>query len=84
MKRIKSRINTQDATFKENDKLNRERAVELAALMGKIRQGGSEKARERHLSQGKLIVRDRIEAVLDQGSPFLELSSLAAHGVYPT
>jgi len=82
MKRIKSRINTQDATFKENDKLNRERAADLAALMGKIRQGGSEKARERHLSQGKLMVRDRIEAVLDQGSPFLELSSLAAHEVY--
>ena len=83
MKRIKSRINTQDATFKENDKLNRERAADLAALLATIRRGGSEKARERHLSQGKLMVRDRIEAVLDPGSPFLELSPLAAHGVYP-
>ena len=84
MKRIKSRINKQDATFKENDKLNRERAADLAALMGKIRQGGSEKARERRLSRGKVMVRDRSEAVLDQGSPFLELSSLAAHEVYPS
>ncbi len=84
MKRITSRINTQDATFKENDKLNRERAADLAALLGNIHRGGSDKARERHLSQGKLMVRDRIEAVLDQGSPFLELSPLAAHGVYET
>jgi acetyl-CoA carboxylase carboxyltransferase component len=84
MKRIKSSINTQDATFMENDKVNRERASDMAALLGKIRLGGSEKARQRHLSQGKLMVRDRIEAVLDQGSPFLELSPLAAHGVYDT
>ncbi|MEN8007369.1 MAG: carboxyl transferase domain-containing protein [Candidatus Krumholzibacteriota bacterium] len=83
MKRIKSQINTQDATFKENDKLNRQCAADLAGLLGNIRRGGSEKARERHLSQGKMMVRDRIEGVLDPGSPFLELSPLAAHGVYP-
>ena len=83
MKRIKSSINTQDATFKENDRLNRQRAADLAALLGKIRRGGSEKARERHLSQGKMLVRDRIEGLLDPGTPFLELSPLAAHGVYP-
>ena len=82
MKRITSQINTQDASFKENDRLNRQRASELAALMGDIRRGGSDKARERHLSQGKMMVRDRIEGVLDPGSPFLELSPLAAHEVY--
>ena len=82
MKRIKSRISPQDATFKENDKLNRKRSSELAELLGKIREGGSERARQRHLSQDKMLVRDRIEGLLDPGSPFLELSPLAAHGVY--
>jgi len=84
MKRIKSQINTQDPAFKENDRLNRQRAADLAALLGSISRGGSEKARERHLSQGKMMVRDRIEALLDPGTPFLELSPLAANGVYPS
>ena len=82
MKRIKSKISPQDPAFKENDKLNRQRAADLAELLGKIRQGGSEKARQRHLSQEKLMVRDRIEALLDPGTPFLEFSPLAAHEVY--
>ena len=82
MKRITSRINPQDAVFQENDRRNRRRAAELAELLGQVRQGGSERARERHTSQGKLMVRDRIEALLDPGSPFLELSALAAHGMY--
>ncbi len=47
-----------------------------------IRQGGPKHARERHLARGKLLVRDRIRALLDRGSPFLELSALAAHGMY--
>ncbi len=83
MKRITSRVNPQDASFKENDRRNRDQAARLAELLGNIRQGGSEKARERHRSQGKMMVRDRIEALVDPGAPFLELSTLAAHGVYP-
>ena len=82
MKRIKSKISTTDATFQENDQLNRKRAGELAELLGRIRQGGREKAVKRHLSQGKLMVRDRIEGLLDPGTPFLELSSLAAYEMY--
>jgi len=83
MKRIKSQINTQDATFLENDRRNRERAADLAVQLGTVRRGGSERARQRHLAQGKMPVRDRIEALVDQGSPFLELSPLAGRGVYP-
>nr|WP_050947261.1 carboxyl transferase domain-containing protein [Gordonia araii] len=44
--------------------------------------GGGEKARERHLSRGKLLVRDRIDVLLDPGSPFLEIAPLAAFGMY--
>ncbi len=82
MKRIPSKINKQAPVFQENDRLNRQRAGELADLLGRIREGAAEKYRERHLSQGKMMVRDRIEALLDPGTPLLELSSLAAHEVY--
>ncbi|PID78512.1 methylcrotonoyl-CoA carboxylase [bacterium DOLZORAL124_64_63] len=82
MKRIKSQISTTDATFIENDKQNRLRVAQLKELLDRIRQGGSQKARERHIDQNKLMVRDRIEGLLDPGTPFLELSTLAAHGVY--
>jgi len=82
MKRIKSAADPQDAVFQENDKLNRQRAAELAGLLKQVGLGGSDKARERHTSQGKLLVRDRIEQLLDPGAPFLELSPLAAHDLY--
>ena len=82
MKRITTRINPRDPTYQENESINRKRSQDLAALLAEIRQGGSPKHRERHLSQDKMMVRDRIEAVLDPGSPFLELSALAAHEVY--
>jgi 3-methylcrotonyl-CoA carboxylase beta subunit/propionyl-CoA carboxylase len=53
---------------------------DLRAQVAKARQGGS--GRERHLEQKKMFVRDRVDALLDPGSPFLELSPLAAHGMY--
>lgn len=84
MKRIKSNISTTSDSFKENDRVNRQRANELKDLLVEVREGGSSKARERHTSQGKLMVRDRIEGLLDPGAPFLELSTLAAHEVYDT
>ena len=54
----------------------------LRAEVGRIRQGGGAKARERHLGRGKLLPRDRVRMLTDPGSPFLELSQLAAHGMY--
>ena len=54
----------------------------LRAELAQARLGGSEKAREKHTSRGKLLVRDRVDRLLDPGSPFLELSPLAAHGMY--
>ncbi len=82
MKRIKSNIKTTSDSFRENERVNRQRTKDLTDLLGLIRQGGTDKARQRHTSQGKLMVRDRIEALLDPGAPFLELSTLAAHEVY--
>ncbi len=54
----------------------------LRAETGKAAAGGSEKAREKHRARGKLLPRERVERLLDEGAPFLELSALAAHGLY--
>ena len=55
---------------------------DLRAQAERIREGGSAGAREKHLSRGKLLPRDRVRVLLDPGTPFLELSQLAAHGMY--
>jgi 3-methylcrotonyl-CoA carboxylase beta subunit len=56
--------------------------AELRDRLAEARLGGSESAREKHLQRGKLLARDRVDRVLDPGSPFLELSPLAAHEMY--
>ena len=56
--------------------------ADLRAQLAQIALGGSERARERHTSRGKLLPRDRVDHLLDRGSPFLELSALAAYGMY--
>lgn len=61
---------------------NAELADQLAGKLARAREGGSEKARARHVERGKLLPRDRVDALLDPGSPFLELSALAANGLY--
>ncbi len=55
---------------------------ELRERLAAARQGGSESARRKHLNRGKLLARDRVDRLLDAGSPFLELSPLAATGMY--
>ena len=55
---------------------------ELRERMAVVRRGGSESARQKHLDRGKLLVRDRVDRLLDPGSPFLELNPLAAFGMY--
>jgi 3-methylcrotonyl-CoA carboxylase beta subunit len=59
-----------------------ELVAELRERMAVVRRGGSESARHKHLDRGKLLVRDRVDRLLDPGSPFLELSPLAAFGMY--
>src|SRR4051812_47465109 len=57
-------------------------AAELLARRREAAQGGPERARERHVARGKLLPRQRVAELLDPGSPFLELSPLAANGLY--
>jgi 3-methylcrotonyl-CoA carboxylase beta subunit len=60
----------------------RDLVAQLRERLAVVRQGGSESARRKHTDRGKMLVRDRIDALLDPGSPFLELSALAAYGMY--
>ena len=55
---------------------------ELRARLADARVGGDERSRQRHLSRGKMLARDRIDRLLDPGSPFLEIAPLAAYGMY--
>ena len=82
MSRIDSRINPRSEEFQANAAHLQGLVDDLQSHIAAIRQGGGGKYQERHTSRGKLLVRDRIDALLDPGSPFLELSQLAAHGVY--
>src|SRR3954468_13512863 len=60
----------------------RELVDELRERLTTARRGGSEAARRKHTDRGKLLVRERVDRLLDPGSPFLELSPLAAHELY--
>ena len=55
---------------------------ELRAKLAKVREGGPARARDRHLAAGKLLPRQRVETLLDAGTPFLEIGALAANGMY--
>jgi len=79
---LQSRINTRDAAFATNRDHMQAQVDDLRSVVSKIHQGGGEKAQARHTARGKLLPRERLNAVLDPGSPFLELSQLAAYKVY--
>jgi acetyl-CoA carboxylase carboxyltransferase component len=68
--------------FQENERHHRGLAQELRERLAAVRSGGGAKAQQRHAEQGKLFVRERIDRLLDAGSPFLELSPLAAWELY--
>ena len=79
---LKSAIKTRAAEFAENQAAMAALVEALRAKVEQVKAGGGEKARQRHLSRGKLLPRERIRTLLDVGSPFLELSQLAAWGMY--
>ncbi|MDN3647392.1 carboxyl transferase domain-containing protein [Reinekea marina] len=79
---FKSQINTRTDEFAANAEHMTAQVKDLEATIEIIKQGGGEKANARHLSRGKLLPRERIYALIDEGSPFLELSQLAAWEVY--
>jgi len=79
---LESKIKTDSKEFAQNDKANRKLADDLKSVVAKIAAGGSKRAREKHLSRGKLLPRDRVRSLVDRGSPFLEIGQLAAYGLY--
>jgi len=79
---LASQIDTRSDTFKRNAEAMRTLVADLKGRTDKVRLGGGEESRKRHLSRGKLLPRERVRALLDPGSPFLELSPLAALDMY--
>jgi 3-methylcrotonyl-CoA carboxylase beta subunit len=79
---LSTAVDPQGDEFHANAQAMRQVAVELRETVGRIALGGSAKAREKHLKQGKLLARERIDELLDPGTPFLELSQLAGHRLY--
>jgi len=82
MPQIESKLNTRSEDFQSNAAAMQLIVDDLKQKIAAIATGGGEKAREKHLSRGKLLPRDRVQMLLDPGSPFLEFSQLAAYGMY--
>lgn len=82
MPTLTSEASATDARFEQNDAAQRELVADLRRRLATAAEGGPARARERHVARGKLLPRDRIDALLDEGSPFLELAPLAATGMY--
>jgi 3-methylcrotonyl-CoA carboxylase beta subunit len=82
MAQIVSKIDIRSKEFADNRAAMQPLVDDLRATLQRNAAGGSAAARDKHTQSGKLLARERISALLDPGSPFLELSALAAHGVY--
>lgn len=82
MPQIESKLNTRSEDFQSNAAAMQLIVDDLKQKIAAIAAGGGDKAREKHLSRGKLLPRDRVQMLLDPGSPFLEFSQLAAYGMY--
>ncbi|MDE2596630.1 MAG: methylcrotonoyl-CoA carboxylase [Sphingomonadales bacterium] len=79
---LQTSVNLESPEARARDAHNRALAAELRAKVAQAALGGDERSRERHVSRGKLLPRERVERLLDPGSPFLELGQLAANGMY--
>ena len=82
MPAIQSRIDTRSEDFKANAAFLQSQVDDLRAKAAQVATGTDPKSRERHVARGKLLPRDRVDGLLDPGSPFLEIGQLAAHGMY--
>src|SRR6266540_1840037 len=79
---LPSNIDTRSAEFARNAAAMQALVADLRKQLDAAMQGGSEEARARHSARGKLLARERVNLLLDPGTPFLELSALAAYGMY--
>src|SRR5579864_115213 len=82
MAAISSRVDVHSQEFRDNQRAMSELAADLRRQTARMAQGGSPAAVKKHQAAGKLTARERVRVLLDTGSPFLELSQLAAHGMY--
>ncbi len=82
MPQLHSQIDPRAADFLSNAEHLKSAVLELQRRLARAAEGGGEKARAKHTERGKLLPRERIEALLDPGSPFLEIAPLAAEGLY--
>jgi 3-methylcrotonyl-CoA carboxylase beta subunit len=79
---IETKTNIRTAEFAANVSAMQEKIAALTDALEKIAIGGPEAARQKHIARGKLLPRERVEQLLDPGTPFLELSPLAAYDMY--
>src|SRR6267378_2610966 len=79
---IKSKLNPRSEEFQANARAMAAMVADLRAKVERAAQGGEQSARAKHVDRGKLLPRERLRMLLDPGSPFLELSQLAAFGMY--
>ncbi len=80
---LESKLNARSADFQANAAAMRGLVADLQARVATAQAGGGDAARAKHTARGKLLPRDRVQMLLDPGTPFLELSPLAALGMYP-
>ncbi|MCA1644588.1 MAG: methylcrotonoyl-CoA carboxylase, partial [Chloroflexi bacterium] len=79
---LETRVDSTTAEFRLNSEHYLRLVTDLRARLRRARAGGGEEAVRRHRGRGKLLARERIERLIDPGTPFLELSPLAANGMY--
>ena len=82
MSKLESQLNSRSADFQANAAAMRALVADLQVQLALAAAGGGEASRARHLKRGKLLPRDRVQMLLDPGTPFLELAPLAAHAMY--
>jgi len=82
MPAIESKLDPRDATFAKNREAMTALVADLKARVSEVEQGGGKGPRAKHTARGKLLPRERVRALIDPGTPFLEFSQLAAHGMY--
>ena len=82
MPALSTRIDVHSQEYRDNERAMRELAEDLRRQAAKVALGGSRAAVQKHRAAGKLTARERVRTLVDPGSPFLELSQLAAHGLY--
>jgi 3-methylcrotonyl-CoA carboxylase beta subunit len=82
METLVTRLDPASPEFASNAAAQQQLAADLRKRLADAALGGPERSRERHTARGKLLPRDRVDRLLDEGSPFLEISPLAANGMY--